>query len=90
VRPAADLPPPRAVATARFATVDGLRVTLRCFAQGKADWVVLDASGTGKTAAEAVAIGARVGRWVYAIPADRARLLRIRLTDLVAVPAKGS
>jgi Domain of unknown function (DUF4340) len=90
VKTAAELPAPATgIATAAFATFDGLTIKLRLFAVGKADWVALDASGTGKAAREAAALDARVARWVYAIPAERAKLLRTRLADLLA-PPKGS
>ena len=90
VGPRVDLPvPEKGVATAAFHTVGGLTVTLRLFTQGKADWVAVAAAGGGDEKAAAAAINMRLGRWTYAIPAARAKLLRTRLADLVA-PAKGS
>jgi Domain of unknown function (DUF4340) len=90
VKPAALLPvPATGVATASFTTKDGLTVALRVFAANKADWVAVEAAGTGKARAEAAAINAKLARWTFAIPADRATLLRTRLSDLLA-PAKGS
>jgi hypothetical protein len=88
VQPAADLPvPARGVATAVFATFDGLTVKLRLFTRDRRDWLILDAAGNGAAAKDAAGLNARLARWVYAVPAERARLLRTRLADLVA---KGS
>lgn len=90
VAPAADLSIPQdGVATAAFATYDGLTLTVRLFDHDQHDWVALSAEGTGKTAQEVQELNARLARWVYAIPHDRAKLLRTKLADLTA-PAKGS
>lgn len=90
VKPAAALPVPEsATATAAFRTFGGLVVHVKLFASDKRDWVSITASGTGKAAAEAKSIDARVGGWVYAIAPDRAKILRTTLADLVE-PAKGS
>jgi hypothetical protein len=90
VRPAAEQPMPQSgVATAMLSTMDGLTITARVFAKDNVDWLALSASGGGKTEAEAKAVNARVARWSFAIPADRAKMLRTRLGDLVE-PAKGS
>lgn len=90
VKPSAELPVPEsAVTTASFATFDGLTVNIRLFTHDKADWIAFEASGTGAVEAEAAALATRLGRWTYAIPADRARLLRTRLADLVEAK-KGS
>ena len=89
VEPAAELPvPDKGVATATFTTFDALTVELRLFERDKRDWVVIDASGSGPTAAEGKAIVARVARWAYAIPVPKAKLLRMTLADLVE-PAPG-
>lgn len=90
VKPGAELPVPQSgVASAAFATFDGLSLTLRLFAHDKADWVRIEASGKGAAAAEGEAIAAKLAHWIYAIPADRASLLRTGLGDLIA-PEKGS
>ncbi len=90
VKPAADLAVPQSgVATASFTTFDGLTIKLRLLTRDNVDWVALEAVGNGKEAADAKALDANVARWTYAIPAERAKLLRTRLGDLVA-PAKGS
>ena len=90
VKPSAELPvPPSGVATASFTTFDGLTINVRLFAHGKADWIALSASGSGAAGVYAAALNAKLARWIYAIPADRAKLLRTRLADLVA-PQKGS
>lgn len=89
VRPAADLPAPQSgKARALFTTADGLAVTLLLFAKDGADWALIEASGSGAAAASATAINDKAAHWAYAIPADRARLLRTKLADLVA--QKGS
>lgn len=92
VKPAADLVFPAAgVATAAFITFDGLRLDFRLYRAGERDWAAIRATGAGLAAGSAAAtLNARLARWVYAIPADRARLLRTRLADLLLAPAKGS
>ena len=90
VKPAADQPvPDSGVSTATFSTLDGLTIRLKLFESDKQDWVVIEASGTGDAAAEGKTINDRVGRWAYAIPAAKAKLLRTNMADLV-VPAGGS
>jgi Domain of unknown function (DUF4340) len=90
VRPAAELPMPNhGVAIATFTTLKGLTVNVRLFMHDKADWIVIDASGADAAEAEAAALNARLSRWIYAVPADRAKLLRTKLADLVE-PRKGS
>ena len=89
VRPAAELPSPSRADSSSFQTFDGLTIALKQLERDKADWIVMAASGTGTAAAEASALNARFGRWAYAIPADRAKLLRTRLADVLE-PEKGS
>ncbi len=94
VKPAAELPVPQDnVATAIFTTFDGLTVALRLAPRGSApegaEWVAIKASGSAAAEQEAAAINTRVGRWTYAVPAARAKLLRTTLHDLQA-PEKGS
>jgi hypothetical protein len=85
VKPAAELPlPPRGVATARFTMFAGLDIELRLFAAAGHDWISVSPSGGG----DAAALAARLARWTYAIPADRAQLLRLRPADIVT-PGKG-
>jgi hypothetical protein len=80
--------PETGLARAEFVTFDGLAVGLRLFARDRADWVAVTASGTGPAEAESDAINEKLARWVYAIPAARAKLLRTRLNELIE-PAKG-
>jgi hypothetical protein len=83
VKPAAELPiPPDGAATAAFTTFDGLVVGLRLAPPGPADWLGFDVTGSGPAEAEAKALGERVSRWSYRIPAERAKLLRLTLADL--------
>lgn len=83
----AELPVPESgVATALFTTFDGLAVTIWLFAHDGADWITLEAVGSGAAEADAKAIDARVANWTYKIPAGRAKVLRIRLADLVEPP----
>lgn len=80
--------PTNGIVRAAFATFDGLAIDLRLFAYQGADWIALASSGTGAAKAESTAINDRVARWAYAIPPERAKLLRMRLAD-VTEPAKG-
>jgi hypothetical protein len=90
VKPRTELPvPDSGVASAVFTTFDGLTVNLRLFTSGNADWIAIDAAGTGAAKADGTALGKKLARWTYAIPADRAKLLRTTLADLLA-PPKGS
>jgi hypothetical protein len=83
VKPRPDQPvPDSSVATAAFTTFDGLTVDLRLFARDNIDWVAIDASGKDAAEAEAKAINDRLAQWTYAIAADRAKLLRTKLSDL--------
>lgn len=90
VKPVAELTVPGSgVASAEFATFDGLTVKLRLVAQDGFDWIMVEASGAGPAEPDAKALNDKVARWAYVIPAARAKLLRTRLADLVQ-PAKGS
>ena len=90
VKPSADQPLPAAgISNAAFTTFDGLTIDIRLFARDFADWVTISATGKESVEPEAKAIDARTAHWTYAIPADRAKLLRTRLADLVE-PEKGS
>ena len=90
VKPSADQPLPAAgITNAVFMTFDGLTIDIRLFSRDFADWVTISATGKESVEPEAKAIDARTAHWTYAIPADRAKLLRTRLADLVE-PEKGS
>jgi hypothetical protein len=84
VKPAAELAiPTDNVATASFTTFDGLIVGLRVAPPSVGDWVAIDATGFGPGEAEAKALSARLSHWSFAIPAERAKLLRTTLPDLL-------
>jgi len=84
VKPAAEMPIPEdGVATAAFTTFDGLVVGLRLSRPDKGNWVAIEVTGDGKSAAEAKALAARLAPWRFAIPAERAKLLRTSLSDLL-------
>lgn len=74
--------PDKTAAIAEFVTFDGLAITLRLIEDAGADWVVLRAAGSGPSEGESHAINEKVARWVYAIPADRAKRLRIGEGDV--------
>ncbi|HEX3884273.1 MAG TPA: DUF4340 domain-containing protein [Stellaceae bacterium] len=76
--------PDTGVATAEYTMFGGLGVAIRLFAADQKDWAVFEVSGIDDAAVEAKALRNRIARWVYAIPPDRAKLLRTRLDDLVA------
>jgi hypothetical protein len=88
VKPATEQPVPQdGVATAAFTTFDGLIVGLRLAPPNAApdggDWVAIDVTGFGKGEAAAKPLSARLSRWSFAIPPERAKLLRTTLSDLV-------
>jgi hypothetical protein len=83
VAPAAKMPLPKTgVATASYTTFDGLTVDLRLIAHDKTDWIAVEATGSGKAAAEAKRIAARVSGWSYAIPSYKAAMIKTKLADL--------
>lgn len=85
VKPAVELPLPTAgAATASFTTFDGLIVGLRLSPPGQTNWVALDATGFDKGEAAAKALSLRLAPWSFAIPPDKAMLLRTTLSDLTA------
>ena len=85
--PAGELPAGGLV-RAEFTTFEGLAIELRLLVQEGVDWVAIGATGTGEASAESNAINEKLARWVYAIPPARAKLLRMRLDNLIE-PAKG-
>jgi len=90
VRPAGKLPvPDKGVTTASYTTFDGLNVDLKLFRDDNKDWIAVTAAGAGKAAAEAKKIDDRAARWVYAIPAYKAKIMQTKFSDLLE-PAKGS
>jgi hypothetical protein len=90
VAPAARMPVSKSgTAAASYTTFNGLTIDLRLSEKGKTDWVALVATGSGRAAAEAKRIDARVEGWSYAIPSYKAAMLKTRLADLIE-PKKGS
>ncbi|HML11609.1 MAG TPA: DUF4340 domain-containing protein [Stellaceae bacterium] len=84
VKPAIEQPIPEAgAATAAFTTFDGLVVGLRLTPPDKGDWLAIDVTGYGNGEAAAQALSARLAPWRFAIPAERAKLLRTTLSDLL-------
>jgi hypothetical protein len=84
VKPASEQPIPEdSVATAAFTTFDGLVVGLRLSPPDKGDWLAIDVTGYGKGEAAAKALSARLAPWRFAIPPERAKLLRTTLSDLL-------
>jgi hypothetical protein len=84
VAPAAKMQVPKTgVATASYTTFDGLTIDLRLVERGKTEWIAVDATGTGKAAAEAKQIATRVSGWSYAVPSYKAAMIKTKLADLV-------
>ena len=84
VKPASEQPiPEEGTTTASFTTFDGLVVGLRLSPPDAGDWLAIDATGFGKGEDEAKALSARLAQWRFAIPAERAKLLRTTLSDLL-------
>jgi hypothetical protein len=69
--------------TAALTTFDGLVVGLRLAPPDRGDWLAVEISGFGVGEDAAKALNARLAPWRFAIPADRAKLLRTTLSDLV-------
>ena len=90
VKPQADFAWPKTGASrARFTFFDGQVVTVELADQDKTSWARITAAGTGDASAKAQDLNARTSSWVYALPAFKAAILKIRLADLLA-PAKSS
>jgi hypothetical protein len=84
VKPAAEQPvATEGVATASFTTFDGLVIGLRLSPRAAGDWLAIDVAGYGKGEAEAKTLSDRLARWSFAIPPERAKLLRTTLADLL-------
>lgn len=83
VAPASEVKPPdTGAATAEYTTLDGLGFRITIFPHDKADWIAIEVSGINDVAVEAKALRDRVARWVYAIPTEKAKLLKTTLGDL--------
>ncbi|MBV9829311.1 MAG: DUF4340 domain-containing protein [Alphaproteobacteria bacterium] len=89
VKPAADLPVPDTAATATLTTFDGLTLTIHLVGHDNMDWAAIDVVGSGAAQAEAKVLASALKPWSFALPPDRAALLRTKLGDLLE-PAKGS
>jgi hypothetical protein len=74
--------PQDGAATAAFTTFDGLIIGARLSSPGGADWLALTATGSAAQAEPAKALNDRLAPWSFAIPAERAKLLRATLADL--------
>jgi hypothetical protein len=84
VKPAAEQPISEdGASTAAFTTFDGLVVGLHLSPPEQGNWLAIDVTGDGKSAAQAKALSARLAPWRFAIPAERAKLLRTTLSDLL-------
>jgi hypothetical protein len=83
VAPAAVVKPPETgAATAAYTTFDGLHFRVTLFAHDTADWITVEVSGVDDVAVEAKELRNRVARWAYAIPPEKAKLLKTTLGDL--------
>lgn len=84
VIPAADEPiPQNGTATATLTTFDGLVIGLRLSPPDRGNWLEINVTGDGKAAAQAKTLSARLAPWRFAIPAERVKLLRTTLADLL-------
>jgi hypothetical protein len=84
VKPAAEQPVAReGAATAALTTFDGLVLGLRLSPSEAGDWLAIEATGSGKAEADAKRLNERLSSWSFQIPAARAKLLRMTLSDLL-------
>lgn len=87
VKPAAEPAAEEGGATAAFTTFDGLVIGLRLSPSDGGDWLALNATGSatgsGNAEADAKALSQRLAHWRFAIPPERAKLLRTTLSDLL-------
>jgi hypothetical protein len=64
-------------------------VDVRLFDRDNMHWIAVSATGTGAARARPRRSTAKPGRWIYAVPAYKATVLKTKLADLLE-PAKGS
>lgn len=69
---------------ARFVTTDGLVVEASAWKLADGTRITFLASGEGEAGKEADALNARLGGWVYTLPAYKTEQFTRRLTDLLA------
>ncbi|HUH82996.1 MAG TPA: DUF4340 domain-containing protein [Stellaceae bacterium] len=85
VRPAAEIPSDGAV-HGEVSTFDGLTVAFTLVDKDGKSWIHLEASGTGDAAKKADTLNLKLKPWAYAIPDYKAKILRTKLADVIAVP----
>jgi len=83
VKPASSVAEDEGGTTAALTTFDGLVVGLHLSPPDRGDWLAIEVSGFGTGEDAAKTLNARLAPWRFAIPADRAKLLRTSLSDLV-------
>jgi len=88
VKRATDGPTPKDnTTTAAFTTFDGVVIGLRLSPPEVGDWLTIQATGqatgSGSSEAEAKALNDRLSPWAFQIPPDRAKLLRMTLSDFL-------
>lgn len=84
VRPAKDFAfPKEGAASAEYTSFDGLTLKLWLTERDGANWLRVEASGTGDAEKRAAEINARTANWVYAIAPYKANDLRTKLADVI-------
>jgi Domain of unknown function (DUF4340) len=84
VRPAKSFDFPKTgTAVARYASFDGLVVTLSLAKKDGTDWARIAVAGSGAAAKEAAALEAKLAPWIFALSADKAKTLETKLADVI-------
>lgn len=87
-RPAAAVESPKTgPSRAEWTSFDGLTLTATGFDENDTHWIRLSAAGEGPAKAEAERLDAQWSRWLYAVPAYKAGIIRTGRSDIVEPPA---
>jgi Domain of unknown function (DUF4340) len=87
VQPAKDFAfPASGVSHAQFVAFNGEAIAIDLADKDGKSWAKITASGTGDGQKAATDLNTKVASWIYALPSDKAKMLRDKMDDLVEAP----
>ena len=87
VQPAKDFAfPASGVSHAQFVAFNGEAIAIDLADKDEKSWAKITASGTGDGQKAATDLNTNVASWIYALPSDKAKMLRDKMDDLVEAP----
>jgi hypothetical protein len=87
VQPAKDFAfPASGVSHAQFVAFNGEAIAIDLADKDEKSWAKITASGTGDGQKDATDLNTNVASWIYALPSDKAKMLRDKMDDLVEAP----